>query len=170
MSSTSSRCAACKYLRRRCSEDCVLAPYFPSTHPDRFACVHKIFGASNVTRMLQQIPVQQRALAADTISYEAYWRVRDPVYGCVGVISLLQQEIQTSERELAKTQALLAMHAAAEGGGPRGELAAERASASTAVARYQLQGLHAWDPQDCTLLAADPDCQIPPSLPPSSYS
>lgn len=47
------RCAACKYLRRRCSQDCILSPYFPPSNPRRFACVHRIFGASNVARMLQ---------------------------------------------------------------------------------------------------------------------
>lgn len=50
--SNSTRCAACKSLRRRCPPDCVLAPYFPSTNPERFSCVHKVFGASNITRML----------------------------------------------------------------------------------------------------------------------
>jgi hypothetical protein len=47
------RCAACKYLRRRCAPDCVLAPYFPASHPHRYACVHRIFGASNIARLLQ---------------------------------------------------------------------------------------------------------------------
>ncbi|THU55255.1 hypothetical protein C4D60_Mb11t04640 [Musa balbisiana] len=51
--SNPTRCAACRYLRRRCCEDCALAPYFPSANPQRFACVHRIFGASNVARMLQ---------------------------------------------------------------------------------------------------------------------
>ncbi|CAA7398744.1 unnamed protein product [Spirodela intermedia] len=109
--SNSTRCAACRYLRRRCTEDCVLAPYFPSTHPDRFACVHRIFGASNVCRMLQLVPVEQRGQAADSIAYEAYWRMRDPVYGCVGIITRLQQEIQATQRELAETRALVAMNA-----------------------------------------------------------
>ncbi|XP_072990238.1 LOB domain-containing protein 23-like [Typha latifolia] len=106
------RCAACKYLRRRCAEDCILSPYFPASLPQRFACVHKIFGASNVTRMLQQLPVDQRAQAADAIASEAYWRVQDPVYGSVGVINLLQQEIYMNQRELARTQAQIAMHTA----------------------------------------------------------
>nr|CAD1825542.1 unnamed protein product [Ananas comosus var. bracteatus] len=47
------RCAACKHQRRRCSRDCLLSPYFPASLPHKFACVHKIFGASNVARMLQ---------------------------------------------------------------------------------------------------------------------
>jgi hypothetical protein len=47
------RCAACKYLRRRCAPDCVLAPYFPASQPRRYADVHAVFGTSNVTRVLQ---------------------------------------------------------------------------------------------------------------------
>jgi len=47
------RCAACKYLRRRCPKDCIFAPYFPPSNLERFVCVHKIFGASNVAKMLQ---------------------------------------------------------------------------------------------------------------------
>lgn len=48
-----SPCAACKLLRRKCVEDCVFAPYFPAKEPYKFAIVHKIFGASNVNKMLQ---------------------------------------------------------------------------------------------------------------------
>ncbi|KAK1316266.1 LOB domain-containing protein 12 [Acorus calamus] len=112
MMSAPTRCAACKYLRRRCSEDCVLAPYFPSKDPQRFACVHKIFGATNVAKMLQQLPVEQRRDAANSISFEACWRIRDPVYGCVAIISHLHQQIYTAECELSKTQAQLAIHGA----------------------------------------------------------
>jgi hypothetical protein len=49
----SSPCASCKLLRRRCAKDCIFAPYFPSDDPHKFAIVHKIFGASNVSKMLQ---------------------------------------------------------------------------------------------------------------------
>lgn len=34
-------------------KDCVFAPYFPAKEPYKFAIVHKIFGASNVNKMLQ---------------------------------------------------------------------------------------------------------------------
>ena len=50
---TLSPCAACKLLRRRCAQDCVFAPYFPADEPQKFASVHKVFGASNVNKMLQ---------------------------------------------------------------------------------------------------------------------
>ncbi|KAF6161750.1 hypothetical protein GIB67_013827 [Kingdonia uniflora] len=106
------RCAACKSLRRRCSKDCVLAPYFPSNDPQRFAYVHRIFGASNISRMLMQIPVDQRAEAADSMSFEAKSRVKDPVYGCVAVIGQLYQQISAVQRELAKTQGQLAIYTA----------------------------------------------------------
>lgn len=46
-------CAACKLLRRRCAAGCVFAPYFPSSEPHRFASVHKVFGASNLNKLLQ---------------------------------------------------------------------------------------------------------------------
>jgi len=48
-----SPCASCKLLRRRCTKDCTFAPYFPSDDPQKFAIVHKVFGASNVSKMLQ---------------------------------------------------------------------------------------------------------------------
>lgn len=50
---TMSPCAACKLLRRRCTRDCVFAPYFPAHEPQKFGSVHKVFGASNVNKMLQ---------------------------------------------------------------------------------------------------------------------
>ncbi|KAJ0042212.1 hypothetical protein Pint_17380 [Pistacia integerrima] len=101
------RCAACKYLRRRCPSDCIFSLYFPANDPQRFACVHKIYGASNVAKMLQQLPANLRAEAADSLSFEARHRVEDPVYGCVGIIHRLHQQIQNAETQLAKTQAQL---------------------------------------------------------------
>ncbi|CAO1948005.1 unnamed protein product [Urochloa humidicola] len=120
-SSNPRRCAACKYLRRRCAPDCVLAPYFPASQPRRYADVHAVFGTSNATRLLQSLPVQERGLAADTMAAEARWRMQDPVYGCTGVIDRLQQEIRAVQRELATTRAQLAavhVHGAAAAPAP----------------------------------------------------
>jgi hypothetical protein len=50
-----SPCAACKILRRRCAEKCVLAPYFPPTQPSKFTTAHRVFGASNIIKILQVI-------------------------------------------------------------------------------------------------------------------
>lgn len=46
-------CAACKILRRRCIDKCVLAPYFPPTEPVKFTIAHRVFGASNIIKLLQ---------------------------------------------------------------------------------------------------------------------
>ncbi|RLM98082.1 LOB domain-containing protein 1 [Panicum miliaceum] len=51
-----SPCAACKILRRRCVDRCVLAPYFPSTEPHKFATAHRVFGASNIIKLLLVSP------------------------------------------------------------------------------------------------------------------
>ncbi|CAL5363923.1 unnamed protein product [Camellia sinensis] len=106
-----SPCASCKMLRRRCAKDCIFAPYFPSHDPHKFAIVHKIFGASNVSKMLQEIPVHQRADAVSSLVYEASARTRDPVYGCVGVISHLQNQVAQLKMQLAVAQAeMLCIH------------------------------------------------------------
>ncbi|XVE63207.1 hypothetical protein DITRI_Ditri07aG0001100 [Diplodiscus trichospermus] len=102
---TLSPCAACKLLRRRCSQECVFAPYFPADEPQKFASVHKVFGASNVNKMLQELPEHQRSDAVSSMVYEANARVRDPVYGCVGAISSLQQQIDSLQTQLALAQA-----------------------------------------------------------------
>ncbi|RZC91857.1 hypothetical protein C5167_021569 [Papaver somniferum] len=101
----SSPCASCKLLRRRCAKDCVFAPYFPSDDPHKFAIVHKVFGASNVSKMLQDLPLQQRGDAVSSLVYEANARVRDPVYGCVGAISYLQNQVSQLQMQLAVAQA-----------------------------------------------------------------
>jgi hypothetical protein len=45
-------CAACKLLRRRCAQECPFSPYFSPLEPHKFAAVHRVFGASNVSKML----------------------------------------------------------------------------------------------------------------------
>ncbi|KAF2290273.1 hypothetical protein P3X46_028061 [Hevea brasiliensis] len=105
MGGSPSPCASCKLLRRRCTKDCIFAPYFPSDDPRKFAIVHKVFGASNVSKMLQRIPVHQRADAVRSLVYEASARVRDPVYGCVGAIYYLQNQVSDLEMQLAEAQA-----------------------------------------------------------------
>ncbi|CAL1406246.1 unnamed protein product [Linum trigynum] len=98
-------CAACKLLRRRCAEECPFSPYFSPHEPHKFAAVHKVFGASNVSKMLLEVPETQRADAANSLVYEANLRLRDPVYGCMGAISALQQQMQSLQLELNAVRA-----------------------------------------------------------------
>lgn len=88
-----SPCGACKFLRRKCTKACIFAPHFPPDQGQRFANVHKVFGASNVAKLLQDLPVQNREDAVNSISYEADARVNDPIYGCVGALFSLQQQV-----------------------------------------------------------------------------
>ncbi|CAK8567800.1 unnamed protein product [Lathyrus sativus] len=93
-------CAACKLLRRRCAQECPFSPYFSPHEPQKFASVHKVFGASNVSKMLMEVAECSRADAANSLVYEANVRLRDPVYGCMGAISALQQQVQSLQSEL----------------------------------------------------------------------
>lgn len=93
----SSPCGACKFLRRKCATGCIFAPYFGADEgPARFAAIHKVFGASNASKLLLQVPLADRCEAVVTIAYEAQARIRDPVYGCVAQIFALQQQVDLS--------------------------------------------------------------------------
>ncbi|KAG8053333.1 hypothetical protein GUJ93_ZPchr0001g30959 [Zizania palustris] len=110
-------CAACKFLRRKCLPGCV-APYFPPEEPQKFANVHKVFGASNVTKLLNELLPHQREDAVSSLAYEAEARVKDPVYGCVGAISVLQRQVHRLQKELDAAHAELLRYACGEVGIP----------------------------------------------------
>ncbi|KDP46425.1 hypothetical protein JCGZ_10265 [Jatropha curcas] len=107
-------CAACKFLRRKCLPDCIFAPYFPPEEPQKFANVHKIFGASNVSKLLNEVLPHQREDAVNSLAYEAEARMKDPVYGCVGAISVLQRQVIRLQKELDATNADLIRYACNE--------------------------------------------------------
>ncbi|KQK23638.1 LOB domain-containing protein 20 [Brachypodium distachyon] len=113
MTGFGSPCGACKFLRRKCARGCVFAPYFCHEQgAAHFAAIHKVFGASNVSKLLAHLPLADRAEAAVTVSYEAQARLRDPVYGCVAHIFALQQQVMTLQAQLAsfKQHAAHAQH------------------------------------------------------------
>ncbi|WZY92859.1 hypothetical protein YC2023_065188 [Brassica napus] len=133
-------CAACKLLRRRCAEECPFSPYFSPHEPHKFAAVHKVFGASNVSKMLLiitqactsldlnlgyditatleqatklhilEVGESQRGDAANSLVYEANLRLRDPIYGCMGAISALQHHIQSLQSELTTVRTEILRH------------------------------------------------------------
>ncbi|KAM0876836.1 hypothetical protein ACQ4PT_035909 [Festuca glaucescens] len=106
-------CAACKLLRRRCAQECTFSPFFSPMEPHKFASVHKVFGASNVAKMLLEVHESQRSDAANSLVYEANLRLRDPVYGCMGAIITLQQQVHALEAELAGVRAEITKHSTA---------------------------------------------------------
>ncbi|KAI3909153.1 hypothetical protein MKW98_012890 [Papaver atlanticum] len=117
MTGFGSPCGACKFLRRKCVRGCVFAPYFcheqGATH---FAAIHKVFGASNVSKLLIHLPLGDRCEAAVTISYEAQARIQDPVYGCVSHIFALQQQVVSLQEQLTTLKAQQAAHCFVNGG------------------------------------------------------
>ncbi|XP_060195760.1 LOB domain-containing protein 36-like [Lycium barbarum] len=110
MSSSNSPCAACKFLRRKCTQECVFAPYFPPDQPQKFANVHRVFGASNVAKLLNELNATQREDAVNSLAYEAEYRLRDPVYGCVGLISILQHKLKQIQDDLLNAKKELATY------------------------------------------------------------
>uniref|UniRef100_A0A803P120 LOB domain-containing protein n=1 Tax=Cannabis sativa TaxID=3483 RepID=A0A803P120_CANSA len=101
MTGLGSSCGACKFLRRKCSSECIFAPYFGYDEAaSHFAAVHKVFGASNVSKLLLHLPQHNRSDAATSISYEALARMRDPIYGCVAHIFALQQQVAYLQEEI----------------------------------------------------------------------
>lgn len=51
----------CIFLKRKCGEDCVFSPYFYSEDmgATQFSEVHKIFGASNFSKLLQKVSLDK---------------------------------------------------------------------------------------------------------------
>ncbi|WVZ91613.1 hypothetical protein U9M48_037759, partial [Paspalum notatum var. saurae] len=101
MAGLGSPCGACKFLRRRCVKGCVFAPYFCHEQgAAHFAAIHKVFGASNASKLLMHLPMSDRSEAAITMSYEAQARLQNPTYGCVAHIFSLQQQVVSLQAEL----------------------------------------------------------------------
>ncbi|KAK7276412.1 hypothetical protein RIF29_17551 [Crotalaria pallida] len=110
---SSSSCAACKFLKRRCIPNCIFAPYFRADECKKFAKVHKVFGASNVSKILIEVPEEQREDTVNSLAYEAEARLKDPVYGCIGAIALLQRKMVELQHDLAIAKDRLARYSAA---------------------------------------------------------
>jgi len=107
---SSSSCAACKLLKRRCTPTCIFAPYFRSSDLITFAKVHKVFGASNVSKLLGEVPEEQRQETVNSLAYEAEVRLKDPVYGCIGAIASLQKKMLELQHDLAVARTRLLAH------------------------------------------------------------
>ncbi|KAL4576634.1 hypothetical protein LXL04_012731 [Taraxacum kok-saghyz] len=66
--------------------------------------------SSNVTKLLNELNPHQREDAVNTLAYEAEMRLRDPVYGCVGVISLLQHQLRQLQIDLTSAKSELSKY------------------------------------------------------------
>nr|XP_010930464.1 LOB domain-containing protein 25-like [Elaeis guineensis] len=112
-------CAACRQSRRRCQPDCVFAPVFPPNQSQKFMNVHRVYGMSNVGKLLAELQPHQRAAAAESLAYEAEMRLRNPVLGCVGIITLLRRHLQGLQLQLEAAKAELSQYQHMSNGGLR---------------------------------------------------
>ncbi|THF94290.1 hypothetical protein TEA_023441 [Camellia sinensis var. sinensis] len=93
-------CAACKYQRRKCAPDCILAPYFPHDRHRQFLNAHKLFGVSNITKIIRNLDPPDKDQAMRTIIFQSDVRASDPVGGCYRIIRDLQRQIDYTQTEL----------------------------------------------------------------------
>ncbi|EEF45773.1 LOB domain-containing protein 7 [Ricinus communis] len=100
-STRSQACAACKFRRRKCSQDCPLAPHFPSDAPEDFQNAHRLFGVANILESLKNLQdFDQKRAAAKSMIFEANVWASDPVGGCHQYVCQLKNRIQNLEMEL----------------------------------------------------------------------
>ncbi|XP_034699419.1 LOB domain-containing protein 22-like [Vitis riparia] len=93
-------CASCKHQRKRCDSTCELAPYFPASKYREFQNAHRLFGVSNIQKILNAVEPEQRAAAAESLLLEGTFRREDPVYGSFGIVCKLESELDLCKQEL----------------------------------------------------------------------
>ncbi|KAE8720063.1 mediator of RNA polymerase II transcription subunit 9-like [Hibiscus syriacus] len=99
-SNTAQACAACKYQRRKCASDCILAPYFPHDRQRQFQNAHKLFGVSNIKKIIKNLNPPDKDISMRTIVFQSDARANDPVGGCYMIIQELQRQIEYNQAEL----------------------------------------------------------------------
>ncbi|TXG55076.1 hypothetical protein EZV62_020332 [Acer yangbiense] len=87
-------CAACKHQRKKCSDECILASYFPANRSREFQAVHKVFGVSNVTKIVRNVKEEDRNKVSDSLIWEALCRQKDPVLGPYGEYMRIYEELK----------------------------------------------------------------------------
>ena len=65
-----------------------------------------------MTKLLNELSPYQREDAVNSLAYEAEMRLRDPVYGCVGVISILQHQLRQLQMDLSFAKSELSKYQA----------------------------------------------------------
>ncbi|XP_073277746.1 LOB domain-containing protein 7-like [Primulina huaijiensis] len=106
-------CAACRYRRRKCTAACPLAKYFPAHKPELFHYVHRLYGVSNVTKILNTLETQdQKDDAMKSIIFESEWRHHIPAYGCSFIILQVSSQLEAAEEELRRIRIINAVIAA----------------------------------------------------------
>ncbi|XP_010457753.1 PREDICTED: LOB domain-containing protein 2-like [Camelina sativa] len=105
-SSSHQACASCKHQRKKCNNECILSPYYPARKTKEFQAVHKVFGVSNVQKMVRTVREEDRTKLSDSLTWEALWRQKDPVLGSYGEYRRVCEELKLY-KSLVHNQPLL---------------------------------------------------------------
>ncbi|PON48723.1 Lateral organ boundaries domain containing protein [Trema orientale] len=103
-------CAGCRHQRKKCEERCELAPYFPARKFKEYKNAHRVFGTSNIYRIMAAVEPDQRQATADSILLEGNARRSDPVRGCYGVLRTLRSQLSFHEKQLRTVNQHLAYY------------------------------------------------------------
>ncbi|KAI8525584.1 hypothetical protein RHMOL_Rhmol13G0241900 [Rhododendron molle] len=100
-------CASCKHQRKRCQENCVMAPHFPQGLKGEFQAVHKIFGIANVTRVIKALDFAGQREAIRSFIWEAKAWTKHPVRGPYQEVDSLRDRIRSLEEEREQQEAVI---------------------------------------------------------------
>ncbi|CAI9089278.1 OLC1v1023826C2 [Oldenlandia corymbosa var. corymbosa] len=94
-------CASCKHQRKKCKEDCLMAPFFPVNLSSEFRSVHKTFGVSNVAKQLKKLENEEdRKSCTESMIWVANCFETDPVQGPFGEYQRVVAEYNRVREEL----------------------------------------------------------------------
>ncbi|CAO2179474.1 unnamed protein product [Urochloa humidicola] len=107
-SSRRSRCAACKDLRRQCTDTCTYAPYFPNgkDKEEEFALVKRVFDLVRIQTLLsgttRNVPVPKTRMYdfVAALVQEAEVHTSDPITGGIPNLVELLIKLKGAREEL----------------------------------------------------------------------
>ncbi|GMN53107.1 hypothetical protein TIFTF001_022251 [Ficus carica] len=144
-----------KAKKKRCSQACKMAPFFPRSKTNEFRCANRLFGSSNIRTMIGSVKPSEMQTCADSIIIEGRARMLEPVRGCYGLVRLFKAEVDAAERELAAIKRLLALCKMRNN---------DQATAAATMAQQMILrggGLHIPAPP----VPESPAMSLPPSMP-----
>ncbi|KDP21035.1 hypothetical protein JCGZ_21506 [Jatropha curcas] len=97
-------CAACKHQRRKCNDNCLLKPCFGLERIEEFQAAQRVFGISNLNKMIKSLQAQDRHKAIESVIWEASIWKKDPINGPLGQYRKLEQENQFLKNQLIQQQ------------------------------------------------------------------
>lgn len=93
-------CASCKHQRKKCDQSCELAPFFPASRNGEFQNAQRLYGVSNIQKIIASVEPHRRHDAAESILIEANARRSDPVNGSLSISRYIESQILFYQNQL----------------------------------------------------------------------